>query len=137
MIGTPDQDAFVSKNKWAVVTTVRKDGSPSSSVIFYVRDGDEILFSTMKSRVKAKSLLRDPRIAVAVLDEGAPYGFVTIEGTGRVIDGDTTEEHKRIYKTFRGADYVAPADLAEQLARDGRVIVRVTAERVSGVPNRG
>lgn len=40
MIGTAEQDAFINKNKWAVVTTLRKDGSPTSSVIFYAREGD-------------------------------------------------------------------------------------------------
>ena len=76
MIGTAEQDALVRELRWAVVTTLRKDGTPSNSVIFYAVDGDEIIFSTTKDRVKAKTLKRDPRIAVTALDEGAPHRFV-------------------------------------------------------------
>ncbi|MGH7752366.1 MAG: TIGR03618 family F420-dependent PPOX class oxidoreductase [Gemmatimonadales bacterium] len=138
MIGTPEQDAFIDKNRWAVVTTLRKDGSPSSSVIFYARVGDEIIFSTTDGRLKAKTLRRDARIAVAVLDEGAPHGFVTVEGTAIIQDEDVVAGHVEINRAMRNDPaWEAPEGFAERLARDGRVVVRVRAERVSGVPNRG
>ena len=138
MIGTADQDAFIDKNRWAVVTTLRRDGSPTSSVIFYAREGDELLFSTTSSRLKARTLRRDPRIAVAVLEEGAPHGFVTIEGTAVVQDEDVVPGHVLVNRAIRrDPTWTAPDGYAESLASDGRVVVRVTAERVSGVPNRG
>lgn len=136
MIGTAEQDAFISNSKWAVVTTLRRDGSPSSSVVFYVRDGDEILFSTTVDRLKAKSLRRDPRIAVTVLDDGAPYGYVTVEGTAVFVDRDVRAHSERIYRSFRGPEWSPPADFAEQLAAEGRVVVHVTPQRVSGVIRR-
>jgi PPOX class probable F420-dependent enzyme len=101
MIGTPEQDAFIDKNRWAVVTTLRKDGSPASSVIFYARQGDELLFSTTESRLKAKTLRRDPRIGVTVLDDGAPYGYVSVEGTGAVEDEDVVAGHIEINRAMR------------------------------------
>ncbi len=138
MIGTPEQDAFIDKNRWAVVTTLRRDGTPSNSVIFYARDGDELIFSTTEGRLKAKTLRRDPRIAVTVLDEGAPHGFVTVEGTATVEDGDVVPGHVRINRAMRkDPAWEPPEDYRERLARDGRVVVRVRADRVSGVPNRG
>ncbi len=136
-IGTEAQDAFISRNRWAVVTTLRKDGSPASSVIFYAREGDEILFSTTAGRLKAKTLRRDERIAVAVLDEGAPHGFVTVEGTAVVQDSDVVPGHVLVNRAMRqDPEWAAPEGYAVRLAQEGRVIVRVTAERVSGVPNR-
>ena len=138
MIGTAEQDAFIDRNRWAVVTTLRKDGSPSSSVIFYARSADEIIFSTTDGRLKAKTLRRDPRIAVAVLDEGAPHGFVTVEGTATIEDTDVVAGHVEINRAMRkDPAWEPPEGFAERLARDGRVVIRVRAERVSGVPNRG
>lgn len=138
MIGTEEQDAFINKNRWAVVTTLRKDGSPTSSVIFYARTGDEIIFSTTDNRLKARTLRRDPRIAVAVLDEGAPHGFVTVEGTATVQDTDVVPGHVEVNRAMRqDPAWEPPEGFAERLAADGRVIVRVTAARVSGVPGRG
>jgi PPOX class probable F420-dependent enzyme len=138
MIGTPEQDEFINKNRWAVVTTLRKDGSPTSSVIFYARSGDELIFSTTESRLKARTLRRDPRIAVAVLDEGAPHGFVTVEGKASIQDTDVVAGHVEINRAMRqDSAWEPPEGYAERLAADGRVVVHVRAERVSGVPNRG
>jgi PPOX class probable F420-dependent enzyme len=137
MIGTESQDAFINKNKWAVVTTLRANGTPASSVIFYTRDGDDLLFSTTKSRLKAKTLARDPRLAVCVLDEGAPFGYVTVEGKATATEENLVGLHVLINKAMRGADFTPPEGFEERLRREGRVIVRVRPERVSGVTNRG
>ncbi len=138
MIGTPEQDALIRELRWAVVTTLRKDGTPSNSVIFYAVDGDELIFSTTKDRVKAKTLKRDPRVAVTVLDEGAPHRFVTIEGTARVVEDDIVPGHVLINRAMRKEpDWEPPEGYVAGLASAGRVLIRVTAERVSGVVRRG
>ena len=137
MIGTADQDAFISEMKWAVVTTIRRDGTPSSSVIFYAREGDTLIFSTTKDRLKTRTLARDPRIAVAVLDEGAPYRFVTVEGKAEIQEDDIVPGHIEINKVMRGvSEFEPPEGFEERLASQGRVIIRVSAERVSGVVKR-
>jgi PPOX class probable F420-dependent enzyme len=137
VIGNAAQDAFINRNKWAVVTTLRGDGSPSSSVVFYAREGDDLLFSTTATRLKARTLERDDRIALTALDEGAPYGFVTVEGRATVQRDDIVPGHRLILKAMRGPDAEPPEGYEERLAKEGRVIVRVRAERVSGVPERG
>ncbi len=138
MIGQEAHDKFINKNKWAVVTTLRKDGSPTNSVIFYARDGDEIIFSTTKGRVKAATLRRDPRIAVTILDEGAPFGFVTVEGTATIEEQDVIPGHVLINRAMRqDPNWEPPEGYADRLAADGRVVIRVKADRVSGSPERG
>jgi PPOX class probable F420-dependent enzyme len=137
LIGTPEQDAFINANRWAVVTSLRKDGSPSNSVIFYAREGDELIFSTTLSRLKAKTLMRDPRIALTVLDEGTPFGFVTVEGTATIQQDDIIPGHIAVNKAMRGvSEFTPPEGYADRLKSEGRVIVRVKAQRVSGVTNR-
>ncbi len=136
MIGNEAQDAFINRNKWAVVTTLRKDGSPANSVVFYARDGDTLIFSTTQGRLKARTIQRDSRVAFTVLDEGAPFGFVTIEGTATIESRDVVPGHILINKAMRGGEFTPPEGYAERLANDGRVVVRVIADRVSGVTNR-
>ncbi len=137
MIGKPEQDEFVRKNKWGVVTTLRQDGSPTNSVIFYALDGDVLFFSTTANRLKTKTLRGDDRIAVTVLDEGAPFGYVTIEGTGEIEDDDIVPGHLAINKAMRGGTFDPPEGYIEKLKADGRLLIRVHAERVHGVVNRG
>ncbi len=138
MIGTPDQDKFIRSMKAAIVTSLRKDGSPTSSLIFYALDGDELLFSTTSDRIKAKTLKRDPRIAVAVLDEGAPWRYATIEGTASINDGDIVPDHILINRAMRAQpDWQPPEGYEDTLRQQRRVVIRVKAQRVSGVVNRG
>lgn len=138
MIGDAEHDAFVRSMKWCTVTTLRKDGSPTTSVLFFGLDGDEILLSTTKDRLKAKTLKRDPRIAVTVLDEGAPYRYVTIEGTARIQEDGIAAGHVLVNRKMRGiADWAPPEGFEETLKSQGRVLIRVTPKRVSGVVRRG
>lgn len=137
MIGTPEQDAFIGKNRWAVATTLRSDGSPSSSVVFYARDGDDVVFSTTRGRLKAKTVARDPRVALCVLDEGAPFRFVTIEGRATIQEEGIVPPHVAINRAMRGQPEWQPPDgYVERLESEGRVIVRLRPDRVSGVVNR-
>ena len=138
MIGTPEQDAFIRSMKWASITSLRKDGSPTTSVVFYAVDGDDLLFSTTKDRIKAKTLKRDSRAAVTVLDEGAPYRFASVEGRATIVEDNIIPGHIAVNRVMRGvADWQPPAGYEETLRAQGRVIIRVTPERVSGVVNRG
>lgn len=138
MIGKPDQDAFIRSMKSAIVTSLRKDGSPATSLIFYALDGDDLLFSTTADRLKARTLKRDPRVAVTVLDEGAPYRYVSVEGTATVIDGDIVPDHIAINRAMRNQpDWQPPEGWEETLRQQGRVVIRVKPQRVSGVVQRG
>lgn len=136
MIGNEAQDAFINRNKWAVVTSLRADGSPSSSVVFFARQGDELLFSTTSDRLKAKTIANDNRVALCVLDEGAPYGFVTVEGPATIEADDIVPGHLAVNVAMRGGEFTPPEGWEEKLRADGRVIISVKAERVSGVPRR-
>ncbi|MEO8540719.1 MAG: PPOX class F420-dependent oxidoreductase [bacterium] len=138
MIGTPEQDAFVRAMKSAIVTSLRKDGSPTTSLIFYAVDGDDLLFSTTRDRIKTKTLKRDPRAVLTVLDEGAPYRYVSVEGIATVVEADVVPDHIAINRAMRGApDWRPPEGYEETLRAQGRVVIRVKPERVSGVVNRG
>lgn len=138
MIGTPEQDNLVRALRWAVVTTLRADGSPANSVVFYAVDGDALVFSTTVDRLKVKTLRKDPRIAVTVLDEGAPHRFLTIEGEAEIIETDIVPPHVLINRAMRQApDWTPPEGFEERLRGEGRVVIRVPARRVSGVAGRG
>ena len=137
MIGTPEQDAFITENRWAVVTSMRADGTPTNSVIFYAREGDELIFSTTNDRLKAKTIRKNPRVALTVLDEGAPFRFVTVEGKATIQSEDIVPGHVAVNKAMRRQDFTPPEGYEAGLKSAGRVIIRLTAMRVSGVTNRG
>lgn len=50
-----------------MIATSNADGRPQSSIIFVKRDGDEVVFSTIKGRLKTRNMTRDPRVSLLVL----------------------------------------------------------------------
>lgn len=133
MIGTPEFDAFVSDHRWAVVTTLRKDGSASSSMNAYARDGDDLVISTQAHRLKTRTLENDPRITVCVISNKEPFNFVSVEGRAQVQREDITEATKAVFRSLAAIGYPEPPNLEQWMKEQGRVILRVRPERVSGV----
>jgi PPOX class probable F420-dependent enzyme len=133
MIGTGPFDRFISANRWCVVTSLRRDGTPASSLNAYARDGDQLLISTQAHRLKAKSLAHDPRITVCVINDAAPFSYVSVEGSCEVQREDILEATRTVLSGLAGSGYTEPADLPGWIAEQGRVILRVTPTRVSGV----
>jgi PPOX class probable F420-dependent enzyme len=68
------------------LATVRADGSPHAAPIWFVLDGDELVFMTWHDSVKARSILRDGRTTLVVDEAAFPYSFVMVEGTATVSD---------------------------------------------------
>ena len=141
MIGTPEFDAFISGATTAIATTVRRDGSPASSMIGYARDGDRLYFSTTTDRVKGRTLARDPRIVLGVVNENAPNSFVAVEGTVTVHLDNPRELRERMYRYWDALRPQHPDGLGAAMEREqteamftepGRAIYEVTPTRVSG-----
>ncbi len=59
----------------AMIATSNADGRPQSSIIFVKRDGDEVVFSTIKGRLKTHNMTRDPRVSLLVLDKAGMSKF--------------------------------------------------------------
>ncbi|MCB2224638.1 MAG: pyridoxamine 5'-phosphate oxidase family protein [Actinobacteria bacterium] len=70
------------------VATVGKDGAPHVAPMWYVLDGDEIVFRSFTKSQKIVNLQRDPRLTV-VREEGIAYAElkgVMIQGTARLVE---------------------------------------------------
>jgi PPOX class probable F420-dependent enzyme len=132
MIGSDLQDAFISAHLWAVLTTLRKDGTPSSSMIAYARQGDELVVSTPGTTLKRRTVSGDPRVALAIVGADAPFDCLTLEGRAVVETSDLAAATRAVL--LRVEDLYGPAPqgeaLAQWMAASERVILRITPTRV-------
>ncbi|MEU1572550.1 PPOX class F420-dependent oxidoreductase [Streptomyces collinus] len=122
---------FVSHGtRTAKLSTVRADGSPHVTPIWFLLDGDEVVFNTGKDSVKGRNILRDGRIALCVDDDRPPYSFVVLRGRARVSDDLGEIRH---WATRIGARYMGEERAEEFGARNGvpgELLIRVTVDRV-------
>ncbi|HEX3623447.1 MAG TPA: PPOX class F420-dependent oxidoreductase [Acidimicrobiales bacterium] len=115
----------------AKLATVRADGRPHVAPIWFVLDGDTVVFTTGATTVKGRSILADPRVALCVDDDRPPFSFVLIEGRAEVVVDDP--DALLLWATRLGARYMG-ADQAEAYGRrnavPGELLVRVSPTRV-------
>src|SRR5262245_5407497 len=64
----------------AKVATAMADGRPHVMPVWFVLDGEQIVFTTGVNSVKGRNLRRDPRVAFVVDDQAPPYAFVHVRG---------------------------------------------------------
>ena len=109
----------------SVLATTDDDGKAQTSVIFVKREGDELLFSTIKGRRKTTNMGRDPRVNLLVhrLPVEGP-NYATISGSVEITDDPDGAFHQEMYDIFMGGATPPPEPGAE------RVIVRIVPERV-------
>ena len=118
----------------AKLATVRADGRPHVAPVWFVVDGDDLVFTTMLSSVKGKNLSRDPRVMVSVDEQSFPYAFVLIQGVARVERLSPQELFpwtKRIAARYVGEEQSEV--YGRRNAVEGEALVRVPFTRVNAV----
>jgi PPOX class probable F420-dependent enzyme len=121
--------------KTGKLATVRDDGRPHVVPIWFVLDGDKIVFNTGQNSVKANNIQRDPRVSISVDDQTPPYSFVTIEGTVEISDDREECLH---WATRIGARYMGE-ERAEEFGKrnstEGELTVRISPTKVLAYKN--
>lgn len=90
---TERQRAFLDQPLNAIVATLRQDGTPSQSIVWYARDGDTLWISVRPDSVKARHIARDARLSVLVLNATGDR-YLRIEGTA-ARDGAVDDDARR------------------------------------------
>ncbi len=89
---------------FGVIATLGIDGSPQTTAIWVDCDGENLLVATTTDTVKYRNLVRDPRVAVTVIDRDNPYLEVNLKG--RVVDvrADGVETIDRLSGRYYGLE---------------------------------
>jgi PPOX class probable F420-dependent enzyme len=82
---TPEVRAFLAERRFAVVASVRADGLPHQTVMWYELRGDTVLLNEGAARARSKHLHRDPRLSLCV-EDGDRY--VTLSGPCELQSAD-------------------------------------------------
>ncbi len=112
------------------VAFTAKDGRPVVTPVWFVVEGEEIVFNTGKATAKGRAFARDGRIALVVDLEAEPYPSVQVQGT--VTLSEDPDELLRT-ATAIGGRYMG-ADRAEEFGKrngvPGELVVRLRPTKV-------
>jgi PPOX class probable F420-dependent enzyme len=111
---------------WLV--TVRPDGQPQASPVWFLWDGVAFLVFSQPAARKLRNLSTNPRASVHLDSDGACGDVVTIEGTA-TVEQDLPARKREAYlaKYRQGIDAIGSTP--EQLAKDYSVAITIRPER--------
>ncbi len=126
-----DVIAFLAEGtRTAKLAYLAGDGRPLVAPVWFVVDGNELVFNTGKATAKGRALSRDPRVSICVDDQSPPFSFAQVQGTASLSEdpGDLLDTATRIAARYMGADR------AEEYGRrngvPGELVVRITPTKV-------
>ena len=105
-------------------------GRPLVTPVWFVLEGDSLIFNTGKNTAKGRALATDPRATLCVDLERPPYAFVQVQG-----EAELSEDPAELVRTATliAARYVGP-ERAEEFGRrngvPGELVVRLRPVRV-------
>lgn len=110
---------------FATITTLSKDGSPVTHVMWVDCDDEHLLVNTELHRAKYKNVQRDPRVSVVVWDEDDPYEYAEVRGSVvDVVRGQEALDHiHALSQKYDGKPY------PEDSIRSERVILKIKPDR--------
>ncbi len=65
---------------YAVLATVSADGTPQTSVIWWMYDGEYVIINTARGRLKDRNMTARPHVSLTIMDPDNPYRYMEIRG---------------------------------------------------------
>lgn len=127
--------AFLSAPaRCAKLATVRADGSPHVVPVWFILDGEHLIFTAGHTSVKVKNILRDGRVAICVDEDTPPFHYVLLEGRLEVLDKSVEAAHSWGAKI--GGRYMG-AERAEEFGKraEGEWVLRMVPDKVIAYKN--
>jgi PPOX class probable F420-dependent enzyme len=95
---------------FAHLATIRPDGSPQSSVMWFAWDGQRARFSHTSNRQKYRNLLADGRVSFHVQDPDNAYRTLEVRGRVESMDPDPDAAFYRSLQRRYGSEGVPILD---------------------------
>ena len=122
---------LTSGTRTGKVATASLQGQPLCAPVWFILDGDDVVFLTTATTAKGRNLRANPRAALVVDDDSFPFAFVLVWGPVSLDD----EPADRLAWSTRIASRYVPDRAEEFGARNdapGEMLVRLRMERVVG-----
>ncbi|TGD88455.1 PPOX class F420-dependent oxidoreductase [Mycolicibacterium sp. CH28] len=126
-----DVIAFLSEGtRTGKLGYVAGDGRPLVAPIWFIVDGQQLVFNTGKETAKGRALRRDPRVVICVDDQRPPFSFVQVQGTAEIgeDEDELLDTATRIGGRYMGAERAE--EFGRRNAVPGELVVRVTPTKV-------
>jgi hypothetical protein len=123
-------ERFVDEHFVGALATRSGEGRIHQSLVYYVREGEELLISTLAGRRKALDVEQTGWASLCVMAHERPFASVTVSGAAELRRTGIGEATAAVMQRVLGAEEAPEAQTDEALAEVGRVIVAMRIEHV-------
>lgn len=107
MAAIPDnfRDLLEQKKAFANLATVKADGSPQVTPVWFDYAGGHIRVNTAKGRVKARTMKQGAKVALSIMDPDNAYRYIQVRGhVARVTEEGADAHIDSLAKKYLGKD---------------------------------
>jgi len=97
--------SFIRNPYYAVVTTIRPDGTPHSTVVWVDEDNGDIVFNTAQGRAKERHVKANPEVSVTIVNPENPYQWLAVSGPATLTAEGGKAMIDRLSNKYQGKDY--------------------------------
>jgi PPOX class probable F420-dependent enzyme len=113
------------------LATTMADGSPQVTPVWGNFEDSHVLINTAEGRLKHKNILRDPRVAVSIVDSKNPLDMTSIRGKVVKIIPDYDYKHA----DFLTKKYLGRERYPFKRPDEKRIILKIKPEKIFVLPH--
>ena len=112
------------------LTTVTASGQPQSSVVWFLRDGADLLVYSKPDATKLANVAVNPRVAFNLRGDELGDTMATFEGTAQVVESPTPPHRDPAYLDKYRGEISRLGWVPDQFADDYSALIRITIDRI-------
>ena len=120
----PDTHHDLLDGQWASLATIRGDGFPQVTEVWFLHDEGELKLSLNNARLKTRNLHSRPHCSLFLLDTANPMRYLEVRGLARIEPDDDYAFADKVGAKYGGIDL-------RMMDQPGQSRVAVTIEPVN------
>lgn len=135
-LGDPEVRDFLSHGtRTGKLGYLAGSGRPLVTPVWFIVEGDSLVFNTGKGTAKGRALARDPRVTLCVDLEEPPFAFVQVQGKAELSEdpAELLRTATAIAARYMGAERAE--EFGKRNAVPGELVVRLRPVKVLAVFN--
>jgi PPOX class probable F420-dependent enzyme len=124
---------FLDGHRVGVLATAAEDGRPRQSLVYYARDGEHLMLSTLAQRLKANDVERSGWAWLCVMGLEPPYPSAVFSGRAEILTRNIGAATAAVMQKITGSAEPTEPQTDEALAAAGRVIMKIAIQQISAV----
>ena len=126
----PEIDAYLAGPHVAHFASIRPDGTPHISPVWYQWDDGKVTVVSGDAAVKTRNVRHNPEVALSVATDEWPYQYVILEGSATVRTDNLKDAVRAIFSRYEGAER-GEQDANELTAGDQKLVaIEINVRRI-------